>query len=159
MAIFKENEKTFLFWFLLFFLFLVVLYYPNISGGPIIPLCIIKCSSIDICLVERTLPFPGSTMIVLKFMLGSNTKTLYTTYPFSSPRCAATACELLPTEFSAIVVALLRLTFICDPRALVIIFIKLIELVTFSPRIIIISLGSIMVSDIVILVALGSAVF
>src|SRR5215208_7275355 len=146
MAIFKENEKRFLYWFLLFFLFLVVLYYPNISGGPIIPLCISKCSSIDICLVERTLPFPGSTMIVLKFMLGSNTKTLYTKYPFTSPTCAATACELFSTEFSAIVVALLKLTFICDPRALDIIFIKLIELVIFPPLIVIVIFpGSIMV--------------
>jgi hypothetical protein len=46
--------------------------------------------------------------------------------------------ELLPIEFSAIVVALLRLTFICDPIALDIIFIKLIELVTFSPLIVIV---------------------
>jgi hypothetical protein len=65
--------------------------------------------------------------------------------------CAATACELLPTEFSAVVVALLRLTFICDPRALDIIFIKLIELVTFSPPIVIVIFpGFIMVSVIIL---------
>ena len=90
-------------------------------------------------------------MIVLKFMLGSNTKIVYTKYPFTSPTCAAIACELLPTEDSAVAVALLRLTFICDPIALDIIFIKLIELVIFSPPIVIVIFpGFIMVSVIIL---------
>jgi hypothetical protein len=41
-------------------------------------------------------------------MLESNTKIVYTKYPFTSPMCAATACvcvcELLPVEASAAIV-------------------------------------------------------
>jgi hypothetical protein len=70
------------------------------------PLCIIEYYSIDIYFDNRTWPFPVSTMTVIKFMLESNTKIVYTKYPFTSPTCAAIACvcELLPIEMSAAIV-------------------------------------------------------